>query len=310
MKLSVFVVTYNQEKYIRQCLDSILMQEVDFDYEVVIGEDHGTDGTRSICEEYAEKYPQVRLLPLTENLGVAGNWRRVLSECRGEYVAMCEGDDFWLDPKRLQKQVDFLDSDIENKYVMCFHKVVTCDENGNIMGEYVIPTTKHADKTSEELRRGIHPPTQSVAFRRKYLSANILESLKKYNSNSNDTVLFSLLGKFGDAKYQADIKESVYRVHANSVWNGSSILEKEICGYETCNFLQNQQKDLQNEFRQVQLSKACKIVEDSIRQKKYKVFLVFYPKTIKLAIQCKDYCRIYVIHKSIIYNFFVHKFNK
>ena len=70
MKLSVFVVTYNQEKYIHQCLDSILMQEVDFDYEVVIGEDHGTDGTRVICEEYAEKYPQVRLLPLMKNLGV------------------------------------------------------------------------------------------------------------------------------------------------------------------------------------------------------------------------------------------------
>ena len=97
MKLSVFVVTYNQEKYIRQCLDSILMQEVYFDYEVVIGEDHGTDGTRAICEEYAEKYSQIRLLPLTKNMGISGNWRRVLLECKGEYIAMCEGDDYWLD---------------------------------------------------------------------------------------------------------------------------------------------------------------------------------------------------------------------
>lgn len=71
MKLSVFVVTYNQEKYIRQCLDSILMQKTNFDYEVVIGEDHGTDGTRAICEEYAAKYPQVHLLSLTENLGMS-----------------------------------------------------------------------------------------------------------------------------------------------------------------------------------------------------------------------------------------------
>ena len=121
MKLSVFVVTYNQEKYIRQCLDSILMQKVDFDYEVVIGEDHGTDGTRAICEEYAKKYPQVRLLPLTENLGIARNWQRVLSECNGEYIAMCEGDDYWTNSLKLQKQVDFLEQ--HEQYELCFHKV-------------------------------------------------------------------------------------------------------------------------------------------------------------------------------------------
>ena len=99
--VSVFVVTYNQEKYIRQCLDSILMQKVNFDYEIVIGEDSGTDNTLSICEEYARKYPQIRLLPKTSHLGIAGNWKRVLSECQGKYVAMCEGDDYWCDPLKL-----------------------------------------------------------------------------------------------------------------------------------------------------------------------------------------------------------------
>lgn len=110
MKLSVFVVTYNQEKYIRQCLDGILMQDVDFDYEVVIGEDHGTDGTRAICEEYAAKYQQVRLLPLTENLGVVKNWIRTISACEGEYIALCEGDDYWTNEKKLMEQVEFLDA--------------------------------------------------------------------------------------------------------------------------------------------------------------------------------------------------------
>ena len=202
MKLSVFVVTYNQEKYIRQCLDSILMQEVDFDYEVVIGEDHGTDGTRAICEEYVEKYPQVRLLPLTDNLGVAGNWRRVLLECKGEYVAMCEGDDYWTDSKKLQKQVKFMD---ENKqYAGCFHNANTVDENGSIIGQL------HNGKMNIEydfaqMTGGWFVPTASICFRRSSDIIDYFSELAKYSYLSADRLLVALISNEGKMAYSSEI---------------------------------------------------------------------------------------------------------
>lgn len=120
MKLSVFVVTYNQEQYIRQCLDSIVMQQVNFDYEVIIGEDCSTDNTPAICDEYAEKYPFIKVYHHPKNLGLVKNWEFVLNHCTGDYVAMIEGDDYWTNPNKLQIQVDYLDAHKDCQ--ICFYK--------------------------------------------------------------------------------------------------------------------------------------------------------------------------------------------
>lgn len=105
------MLTYNQENYITQAMDSILMQETNFNYQLVIGEDYSTDGTRKICEEYANKYPQkVKLLPsLNKNVGLINNYLRTIKACDGKYIAICDGDDYWIDKDKLQKQVDFLE---------------------------------------------------------------------------------------------------------------------------------------------------------------------------------------------------------
>ena len=109
MKISVAVITYNQQDTIAQTLDSILCQKGDFDLEVVIGEDCGTDNTWAICHEYAERYPeQVVLLENTHNLGIMANFARVMKACTGEYVGICAGDDYWCDEQKLQKQLDYL----------------------------------------------------------------------------------------------------------------------------------------------------------------------------------------------------------
>lgn len=207
MKLSVFIVTYNQEKYIRQCLDSILMQQVDFDYEVVIGEDHGTDGTRAICEEYAAKYPQIRLLPLTENLGVAGNWRRVLLECKGEYIAMCEGDDYWLDDNKLHKQVDFLDRN--PKYSGCFHNANTVDENGSVIGQ-LHNGKMNVDYDFAQMTGGWFVPTASICFRRSDDIIDSFSKLAKYSYLSADRLLVALISNEGKMAYSSEIM-SVWR---------------------------------------------------------------------------------------------------
>ena len=120
MKLSVFVVTYNQEQYIRQCLDSIVMQQTNFDYEVIIGEDCSTDSTPQICDEYAEHFPFIKVYHHPENLGLVKNWEFVLNRCQGEYVAMIEGDDYWTNPKKLQTQVDYLEA--HPNCQICFYK--------------------------------------------------------------------------------------------------------------------------------------------------------------------------------------------
>ena len=105
--VSVIVCTYNQEQWIRQTLDSILAQQTNYPYEVIIGEDHGTDGTRAICQEYANKYDNVTLLPLTENLGVTANWIHCIQAGTGKYIMGCAGDDYWHNPYKLQLQVEY-----------------------------------------------------------------------------------------------------------------------------------------------------------------------------------------------------------
>ena len=107
-KISVGIITYNQEETIRQTLGSILCQKGDFDLEVVIGEDCSPDATYSICRQYAEQYPNVvKLLPNTHNLGIMANFARVMQACTGDYVGICAGDDYWCDENKLQKQLDY-----------------------------------------------------------------------------------------------------------------------------------------------------------------------------------------------------------
>ena len=108
MKISVAVITYNQQDTIAQTLDSILCQKGDFELEVVIGEDCSKDNTWAFCQEYAERYPeQVVLLENTHNLGIMANFARVMTACTGEYVGICAGDDYWCDEQKLQKQLDY-----------------------------------------------------------------------------------------------------------------------------------------------------------------------------------------------------------
>lgn len=300
MKLSVFVVTYNQEKYIRQCLDSILMQKVDFDYEVVIGEDHGNDGTRAICEEYARNFSQVRLLTLTKNLGVAKNWRRVLSECNGEYIAMCEGDDYWTDPTKLQKQVDFLDAN--KSYVLSFHDATIVDEMGNIV---VISKMKknngYCDRSQEDLIRGLEVSTQTVMFRSENLK-KILKEMSKYSWFSNDTLLFSLLGRYGSGKFQSEISNSVYRMHRDAVWSAANEIKKKENAFYSYLYMGKLHPNYRRHFNEKCMSLSAAITMLSIKEKSLRYFLRFYPLSLWWAVKCMSLKQFVNINKGILYN--------
>lgn len=159
--VTVCIVTYNQEKWIRQTLDSVLVQQTDYPYEVIIGEDHGTDGTRAICEEYADKYENVTLLPETENLGVTANWIRCVQAGKGKYIMTCAGDDWWHNPKKIQMQVDFMDAHPE---------CVVCHTDIDELNENTVRTIRSVKHT-----QGIVPPEgmiqREILAGKEYISA-------------------------------------------------------------------------------------------------------------------------------------------
>ena len=129
--VSVHMITYNHEPYIRQAIEGVMMQETDFEFELVIGEDCSKDKTRDICFEYQQKYPdKIRVLWWHENVSkLGGNHRRVSAHCRGEFIAICEGDDYWIDPLKLQKQVDVMRKYPNVGFCFCGAKQFYQDEN-------------------------------------------------------------------------------------------------------------------------------------------------------------------------------------
>lgn len=117
------MLTYNQEDFIAQAIEGVLMQQTNFNYQLVIGEDCSTDKTREICKQYASKYPsKIKLLLADKNMGLIGNYIKTYSECTGKYVAICDGDDYWIDPFKLQNQVDFLEKNPEFDLIFTSHK--------------------------------------------------------------------------------------------------------------------------------------------------------------------------------------------
>lgn len=130
-KASICMITYNHEKYIKEAIEGVLMQKTNFSIELIIGEDFSSDNTRKICEEFEQLYPdKINLLPTEKNYGMMPNFIRTLNACTGKYIAFCEGDDYWTDPLKLQKQVDFLEAN--NEYGMIctnYHKLFMKDRS-------------------------------------------------------------------------------------------------------------------------------------------------------------------------------------
>jgi glycosyltransferase involved in cell wall biosynthesis len=221
MKVSVNIITYNQENYIAEALDSVLIQKVDFDYEIVIGEDCSTDKTRSILIDYKRRYPnKVKLLLHDWNVGAVANFDSTLKTSTGEYIACLEGDDYWLDPDKLQKQVDFMDN--HNECSMCFHRAKMFHEDGSqksiIWGP---PVSKEFFQLDEVIRHSFIPGA-SILFRRKLFSHAPKEL---YANQAGDKVLYCLLAAQGKIGFIDEVM-SAYRIHPAGVWSSMSMVER------------------------------------------------------------------------------------
>ena len=217
--VSICCITYNHEKYIEETIDSFLMQETDFPFEVVIGEDCSTDNTRKIVEKYKEMYPNIIKLIVSENnVGMQANGQRTMDACKGEYIAACEGDDYWMDAEKLQIQKDFLESNPE--YIICYTDVEAFNENG-IIQDYIGGATK--DLTADELKKATPINTLTTMYR------NIMKdkfSAEFKASKYGDLFIWSILGYYGKGKYLPQIKPARYRVHSGGVHSGASQIDK------------------------------------------------------------------------------------
>jgi glycosyltransferase involved in cell wall biosynthesis len=227
--VSVCVVTYQHVNYIRQCLDGILNQRVNFDFELLIGEDDSTDGTREICLEYAERYPsRVRLFLRSRkdviylnNLPTGRfNFTQTYLATRGKYVALCEGDDYWTDPDKLQMQVNFLEQNPE--FSLTHTNVNHVNKNGSVLVE--APLQYKDVMTHGEVVGKITVQTLTMVFRKESLLVFPAEYYKIFNA---DVFLTALLSEKGKVKFFSQVT-GCYRKHEGGTYTSIGFKKKQV----------------------------------------------------------------------------------
>ncbi|GAW66657.1 glycosyl transferase family protein [Geoanaerobacter pelophilus] len=218
MKLSVLIITYNHEKFIAQALDSVLMQTVNFDYEIVIGEDCSTDGTRDIVLAYLDAHPdKIRLLLPEKNLGMHRNFVETYRACRGEYLALLDGDDYWSSRDKLQQQVDFLDAN--PGCAICFHPVAIATAEDPSASVTFPEGFDRAVSTLEDLVVENFIPTCSAVAR-----GGLITEFPEwfFSLRQGDWPFHVMNAQHGDIGFLNDTM-AVYRVHAGGVWSGEKL---------------------------------------------------------------------------------------
>lgn len=218
VKLSICVVTYNHKDYIAQALDSFLMQKTNFKFQVIVGDDCSTDGTTEILKEYAKKYPDI-IKPIfrEKNIGATKNSLEVYSNAKTPYVAICEGDDYWIDEYKLQKQVDFLETHPD--YSICFHPVkVVYDGFDFEKTDEIYPTQKMIESgtTFELLLKGNFIQPASAVYRWMFNQTNTRQYF--LDISPGDWFISLLHAKEGKIKMLPEIM-AVYRRHPQGVWS-------------------------------------------------------------------------------------------
>jgi glycosyltransferase involved in cell wall biosynthesis len=195
--VSVIMITYGHEKYIKQAIEGVLMQKCDFNIELIVANDCSNDTTSIIVQDILEKHPNsswIKFIDRKKNIGGQNNFNDAFNQAKGRYIAHCEGDDYWTSSNKLQKQVNFLETNLD--YVLTFHKVKILKKNGELVDDFItnVPEGYETKETLARLGNYIHTP--SVVFR------NIIKVLP-YELNISpigDYFLYMLLVEHGKLK--------------------------------------------------------------------------------------------------------------
>ncbi len=222
-KLSILVPTFNHGKFIEQMLEGALMQKTNFEFDIIIGDDSSTDSNALIINKYAQKYPNkikaflhpINLGPTEpRELGGKNNVGFLFSQSKSEYIALCEGDDFWTDPLKLQKQVDFLDNN--HDYSICHHQLEVFYED-NSSSHLFNPDNQHDTSTIKDLLKDKtwFLGTASTVFRNVF--TNGMPDWW-WKTASGDLGIFIEVARYGKIKYISETM-GVYRKHRGGMTN-------------------------------------------------------------------------------------------
>lgn len=213
MLVSVAMITYNHEKYIKQAVESVLMQDCNFEIELIIADDESHDKTGDIITNIITSHPKANIIRYTKhkkNKGVQANFAWSIMQGKGKYVAVCEGDDYWTDPLKLQKQIDFLETNPD--YVMACNASSEVDESGK---EFKIAQIdKDTVDLAMVLREGWFIRTASIIFRKEAINDGFPDFF--YNAYSTDYILQVMILKHGKCKYFPELM-SAYRRHEGGI---------------------------------------------------------------------------------------------
>ena len=213
--LSIVCLTYNHAAFIKETLEGFIRQETNFPFEVVVHDDASTDSTAAVIREYAARYPHlIKPIYQRENQyskGVPFS-TRLFAQAGGKYIAYCEGDDYWTDPRKLQIQVDFLEA--HRDYVMTYHDAFMFNSQGIVRSPHL--TGKYRkDASALQLQQARPISTLTVCFR------NVLMELppELHSVEVLDICWWSLLGAHGKGKFIEEIKPAAYRVHEGGIFS-------------------------------------------------------------------------------------------
>lgn len=205
--LSVCVRTYNQEKFIAQALDSVLMQKTSFLFEIIVSDDCSKDGTRDILLKYQRDYPdKMRLILGAENVGGPRNLRRVIEASSAKYITCLDGDDYYTDKYKLQKQVEFLEEN--ERYAACFHNVLNVNEKTGKKSLFLPFDFPQVIYAKDVISKKWFLPIHSVVMHREYVAFP-----EWYEEVMNDDYVVDLsVAMHGPFYYMSDVM-AVYRHH-------------------------------------------------------------------------------------------------
>jgi glycosyltransferase involved in cell wall biosynthesis len=211
--ISICMITYNHEAFIDQAINSILSQQTSYSFQLVIGEDYSTDATRLICESYAASHPdKIKLLPSEKNYGVIPNFMRTLNACDGRYIAICEGDDYWIANNKLQLQASFLEEN--NDYIICAGRSKYLGYKGEIICRDGRVEKSKVDFTAEDYLLRMSFETATIMYRSN-INFKLPESFK--NVFSADQFLVLLLTMNGQKIRYIDKDLAMYRYHQGGI---------------------------------------------------------------------------------------------
>ncbi len=225
-KVTIVCITYNQEKFIKQALDSFVMQKTNFDFQVIISDDCSTDSTPNIIKEYEQKYPNIiKAFYQKENLGSFKNYKFALSQAKSKYLIVNEGDDYFIDINKLQKQVDFLEGHPD--YSICFHPVkVIYEDKPNKTNIYPSKKLLSDELTFEKLLFNNFIQTNSVVYRWRFHDEDINEVIPT-GIIPGDWYLHLCHAKVGKIGVLKDVM-SVYRRHSGGIWSDTDATSKNL----------------------------------------------------------------------------------